>query len=68
MSNDIFKIYFTGSEEQAEYVEEYSLLKDMKTELIGLTNKDTSGSGVESLPKTLKKMVFLDLQDLIITQ
>lgn len=68
MSNDIFKIYFTGSEEQAEYVKEYSLLKDMKTELIGLTNKDTSGSGVESLPKTLKKMVFLDLPDIIIAQ
>ena len=68
MSNAIFKIYFTGSEEQAEYVKEYSLFKDMKTELISLTNKDTSGSGVESLPKALKKMVFLDLPDIIITQ
>jgi len=68
MGKDLFNIYFTGSEEQAEYVKHYSILKEMETRLIGLTNQDTSGSGVENLPNSLKGMIFLDLPDIIITR
>lgn len=67
MNKSLFKIYYTGSEEQAEYVKNYSLLNEEKVSIIGLTNQDTSGSNVEKVPASLKKMFFLDLPDLIIT-